>query len=106
MIEISGLNLAVNVNESETSANVTLSGINLDALNGSVRFAIWSEENGQDDLIWYDTNRLANNYVINFDIKNHKTFGKYFVHAYAIINNRALKLSETEFSISKTATTS
>ncbi|OUP73975.1 hypothetical protein B5F09_10915, partial [Erysipelatoclostridium sp. An173] len=106
MIEISGLDLAVNVNESETSANVTLSGINLDALNGSVRFAIWSEENGQDDLIWYDTNRLANNYVINFDIKNHKTFGKYFVHAYAIINNRALKLSETEFSISKTATTS
>ena len=106
MIEISGLNLAVNINESETSANVTLGGINLDALNGSVRFAIWSEENGQDDLIWYDTNRLANNYVINFDIKNHKTFGKYFVHAYAIINNRALKLSETEFSISKTATTS
>ena len=105
MVEISGLNLVANVNEHETSANVMLSGVNFDALNGIVRFAIWSDENGQDDLIWYDADRLANNYVINFDIKNHKTFGKYFVHAYVMINDRIIKLSETEFSISKTATT-
>ena len=31
----------------------------------------WSENNGQDDLIWYTANRTGNTYTIEVDMMNH-----------------------------------
>ncbi|MCB5621332.1 GBS Bsp-like repeat-containing protein, partial [[Ruminococcus] gnavus] len=32
----------------------------------------WSENNGQDDLIWYTANRTGNTYTIEVKTSNHK----------------------------------
>ncbi|MBQ3417181.1 MAG: GBS Bsp-like repeat-containing protein [Ruminococcus sp.] len=57
-------------------------------INGvsSVRYAVWTENNGQDDLKWYDGHCTdGNDYYwarVNFsDHKNEK--GKYIIHMYA-----------------------
>lgn len=40
--------------------------------NGQVKYAIWSEENGQDDLRWYDDNGKG---LTQIALKNHKGSG-------------------------------
>ncbi len=60
----------------------------------SVQCAVWSENNGQDDLKWYDaTNDTVGGWVIGVDIWNHQSDkGRYQVHIYGTDNagNRAL----------------
>lgn len=49
----------------------------------AVLFAVWSEKNGQDDLIWYDAEKKADgSYQYEWSVKNHKGLGKYNVHTY------------------------
>ncbi len=44
----------------------------------------WSENNGQDDLIWYTANRSGNTYTIEVKTSNHKNdSGKYHTDIYA-----------------------
>ncbi|MFR5003961.1 MAG: GBS Bsp-like repeat-containing protein [Thomasclavelia ramosa] len=44
----------------------------------------WSENNGQDDLIWYTANRTGNTYTIEVKTSNHKNdSGKYHTDIYA-----------------------
>lgn len=53
--------------------------------NPEILFAAWSEDGGQDDLMWYSSIKTGgtNNYYTNIKIQNHKTLGKYQVHVYA-----------------------
>lgn len=48
-----------------------------------VRFAVWSELNGQDDLKWYLATGNQSDYVIQWDIREHKELGAYKIEAYA-----------------------
>lgn len=49
----------------------------------SLSFAVWSDENGQDDLRWYDASKLSDKtYTGKVLLTNHKGIGKYHVHAY------------------------
>ena len=49
----------------------------------SLSFAVWSDENGQDDLRWYDASKLADKtYTGKVLLANHSGVGKYHVHAY------------------------
>ena len=68
----------------ETTYNLKASNLNfLGALKG-VRFGVWSEAGGQDDLKWYNgTRNSSGDWTASADIRNHKTAGKYHVHAYA-----------------------
>jgi len=52
----------------------------------AVRFAAWSDRNGQDDLVWYDGwNDGNSNWVAFIDPANHNNeSGLYNVHAYAV----------------------
>lgn len=52
-----------------------------------VRIAVWSEKNGQDDLIWYTANKVENAYTIEVKIKDHLSTGEYNVHAYGKDSN-------------------
>lgn len=45
--------------------------------------AVWSEKDGQDDLIWYKMNSNANGATATVKIPSHKTEGTYNVHVYA-----------------------
>ena len=48
--------------------------------NDSLKFAVWSDENGQDDLIWYDADAKNAAYI---DLsKRHKEYGLYNIHTY------------------------
>ena len=50
-----------------------------------IRYAVWSEINGQDDLKWiYGT---KNDSSWSIDITNMKDIGQYNVHAYACMND-------------------
>lgn len=73
----------------------------------NVKFAVWSEAGGQDDLRWYDAKQSDNQYSYQVDTTNHKdSIGKYFVHAYAtdqrgifqIVGTTALNVSESQAS--------
>lgn len=51
--------------------------------SGTVSYAVWSDENGQDDLKWYTATQSADRaYTSNFSILQHKGTGKYHLHVY------------------------
>ena len=57
-----------------------------DTLN-RIQFAVWSDQNGQDDLKWYAGTKSGNTWSTNIAVKNYKRYGKYNVHAYAVLND-------------------
>ena len=85
-----------NKNDFNGTAQIEVSGSG----NG-YKVAVWSEENGQDDLVWYSLPGTAR--VINFDIQNHKkSAGKYNVHVYNW--NTTSNLCQAEFRVSGNTT--
>lgn len=76
--------LSVKDDPKETSYMVTLPVNEYPAGLKEVRFGVWSNANGQDDLKWYKANKNGNNYQASVDIKNHKTNGTYSVHVYGV----------------------
>lgn len=62
---------------------MTASNINIADGVKEVRFAVWSSENGQDDIRWY-IGKLQNVvYKTTAKVENHKGQGPLIVHAYA-----------------------
>lgn len=67
---------------------VKISGLSSPSGIQSIRIPVWSENNGQDDLVWYTPEKKGDNWYLNIDISNHKNdIGKYQVHVYATDNN-------------------
>ena len=65
-----------------------------------VQFAVWSDENGQDDLRWYNGNASADSFVNSVKVVDHKSAGVYQVHAYAVYANGAKEfVGSTEFTV-------
>ena len=68
----------------------------------SVKFAVWSEVNGQDDLRWYTVpyNAGIAGAVCTMNTSDHSGTGRYFVHVYADTRTSVNHfLGNTEFSI-------
>lgn len=69
------------------TGNVSVTASAADESGGTgiaeVRYAVWSEVNSQDDLVWYST--TASNYAYTVDLKKHApgTEGVYNIHCYA-----------------------
>lgn len=72
---------------SSMKQDVTLKDVNLLGIGSNVRFAVWSDVNGQDDIRWYSTQGDERNYQITIPIGNHKSTGTYRVHAYFDLPN-------------------
>lgn len=50
----------------------------------NIRFAVWSETGGQDDLVWYTASKgTGGNWTATITGYNHKHGGKFNVHIYA-----------------------
>ena len=48
-----------------------------------VQFAVWGEENGQDDVRWYDANKQSDgSWTYSVDLGAHGELGNYFIHTY------------------------
>ncbi|MGT2912031.1 GBS Bsp-like repeat-containing protein [Streptococcus cameli] len=64
--------------------------------NLKIQYAIWSDENGQDDLKWY----TAGAQQTDIPIANYKA-GSYTLHSYISVDNKMVFLEEGHFSIAK-----
>ena len=80
--------------ESHDNGDFSVVISNVSDQNGvvGVSVPIWSERNGQDDIIWYNATRLNNrNYKVNVGLSDHKNErGFYNVHLYFVETNGKL----------------
>lgn len=58
--------------------------ISMDKVEGydNVTFAVWGNENGGDDVIWYQAEEKNGQWAYRADLLEHNELGLYFVHAY------------------------
>ena len=70
----------ISIGELEDSASVT-----------QVRFAVWSDINGQDDLQWYVAETKNGTYTQTFLVSDHKSIGRYTIHCYAKYGDGSLR---------------
>ena len=66
-----------------------------------VQFPVWSKINGQDDLKWYNADKVDDNtYSYTFKLSDHRGLGTYYIHAYSLDkNNKKTFLTSTEIDI-------
>ncbi|EGC22015.1 murein hydrolase LytF [Streptococcus sanguinis] len=90
-------NVDVTVNDRTASISYTRSQAQEPYL---IAHAVWSEENGQDDLKWYDTPQTP---ITDIDLSNHPGYGTFHVHTYIRIGERLIALNATTFHVDKPA---
>ena len=66
--------------------------------NGTIKYAVWSEENDQDDLRWYDDSGKG---ITRVDLNNHKGYGRYFVHTYLAQDGKMTAINGQDIIINK-----
>ncbi|MGQ7366261.1 GBS Bsp-like repeat-containing protein [Streptococcus suis] len=70
---------------------------NLPVSSGEViRFAVWSDKNSQDDIIWYSADQTGAAYV---ELKKHKDYGLYHIHTYSDRSGRFTGLNATSINV-------
>jgi len=86
------------LNDKQTEANVSIEGI---GSASAVTLAVWSENGGQDDIVWYDMEKSQEGvFVVNVPIKEHHDEGNYKADAYIIrSDNTRYMICNTEFKI-------
>lgn len=65
----------------------TLKDVNLMGIAESVQFAVWSNENGQDDLHWYPASVSSDGYTVQIPASDYSTWGEFVMHAYCFPAN-------------------
>lgn len=72
-----------------------------ESFSGSVyRAAVWSDSNGQDDLVWYTLASGGNGlWQINCRIADHHSIGTYWVHIYCFNDLGPQLLTTTTFTV-------
>lgn len=72
--------LAITIGDERDILNVVLEN---SSNFGAVSFAVWSAENAQDDLQWYDAEKNADGFwQCNIDLNTHKTNGRVYLYVY------------------------
>ncbi|HFI0350919.1 TPA: SH3 domain-containing protein [Streptococcus suis] len=73
-----------NINQSNGSFDVVLTGVASPKDIKTVQVPIWSDNNGQDDIIWYAAQRQSDgSYKVNVQASKHKNDrGLYHIHVY------------------------
>ena len=80
--EVPGPYLYTVVSAEGKSMNITL---NTTDTYKKVRFPVWSMENGQNDLIWYDAKKQSRRvWSCTINTADHQMSGTYNIHAYAV----------------------
>ncbi|MGT2666801.1 GBS Bsp-like repeat-containing protein [Streptococcus rifensis] len=67
---------------------------------GAYLFAVWSDKNGQDDLVWYNA-QAGNNgtYTHRLALSQHKDSGKYHLHVYKKEGNGQKGILASHFTV-------
>ncbi|MFQ8592710.1 MAG: GBS Bsp-like repeat-containing protein [Thomasclavelia spiroformis] len=94
----------------ETISNISHSGFRIsaevsdDIEVSSVMIAIWSDENGQDDLSWYKCTIIDGTVTLDIKTINHKSdSGKYNIHIYVHDNEGVITTNTMTATIPKNA---
>ncbi|MGE9993180.1 GBS Bsp-like repeat-containing protein, partial [Streptococcus alactolyticus] len=64
--------------------------------NGQIKYAVWSEENDQDDIVWYKADPSGHtkaNYT--------GSYGTYLVHTYGVVHGQMVGLNATSVLVPK-----
>ena len=88
-VEEAGGEMTLSISEGidERYYTITLSHVPSASRYSKIRFAVWSQKDGQDDIIWYTASQQGNRYVLDLDVKNHGSSGTYYIHAYGVNAN-------------------
>ena len=96
LLGATGFNVKTMTAESVTASEVkdgkftvTISGINAPSGVREIQVPTWSDNGGQDDIVWYGAKRKdEKTYTLEVDIKNHGyDVGKYLSHVYGTDQN-------------------
>ncbi len=90
-MEMYGGVLSADQTDSDLVYPLTLSEFKFCGSEKSVSFAVWSEEGGQDDLVWYNASLTNGAYTADVMLQNHMTAGRYFVDAYVRLKDNSMK---------------
>ena len=87
--KVTGILTITNKNPEAGSFDVVISDVFSPKGVQSVQVPVWSDQGGQDDLIWYNATRQSDgNYKASIKAENHKnSTGTYHVHLYYIQND-------------------
>ncbi|MCI5874684.1 MAG: GBS Bsp-like repeat-containing protein [Roseburia sp.] len=85
----------------EKTASLSASNVGLAGGVQNVYFAVWSDEGGQDDLMWYQAKQNSGGvWKKDISIATHKTAGTYHVHLYGEKNiGERVFLGNTTFNV-------
>lgn len=81
-----------NFNNANFSLPIQLSQVAHRSGLKSVKVAVWTNQNGQDDIVWYTANRQSNSeYFVNVPVTNHGILSDtYHMHTYYELNNGSM----------------
>lgn len=65
----------------------------------AVRFPVWSNTNGQDDIKWYKAKKSGGKWVATVSLRNHKSSGTFTAHCYATVGKRESRAGATTFQV-------
>ncbi|MBK5244416.1 MAG: GBS Bsp-like repeat-containing protein [Eubacteriaceae bacterium] len=88
-VNVSMIGMKFGATASGDKITATITGVTAaDGIN-QILVPTWSEDNGQDDLIWYPANLQSDgSYSVTIDVKDHNyDIGDYNVHCYGIDKN-------------------
>jgi hypothetical protein len=89
-----------NTSASHRSCSISFGAQKLFGRSFDIQFAVWSDANGQDDIIWYTAKKSSGSYTADISIASHRGTGTYNAHCYARLDNGALVyLGETKFDV-------
>ncbi len=78
---------------------MTISGV---YSSGTVKYAVWSDTNGQDDVKWYDATTSGTTATGLINVANHSGTGTYHLHVYQSDNGQMYFLTSTDFTVKRT----
>lgn len=99
------------LNSTQTTASVSTSykgtgvyGVTVSGVysSGAVKYAVWSDVNGQDDIKWYDATTSGTNATGLINVTNHSGTGTYHLHVYQSDNGQMYFLTSTDFTVKQT----
>lgn len=67
----------------------------------AVYFPTWSEEGGQDDLIWHRAKKKGGTWTASFSLSKHSGLGTYRVHAYTTVGTRQRYAGQAAFALDR-----
>lgn len=96
--------IKTSLDDSRGLLTVSLEGANLGRDVTQVKFPVWTEANGQDDIVWYEAARDSKGiWSAVIDLRHHSyECGTYNVHCYAYVGNVATGMASTTTEITLT----